>query len=78
MHADPSLKHSGFLLLYNPLQETITRTISVPLYYTGLSRSAMIREKEGVGRRYLLDENKATQLTFTLPAGGYTYFVIGK
>jgi hypothetical protein len=78
MHADPLQRNRGFLLLYNPLQEAITRTISVPLYYTGLSKSAMIREKEGVTRRYLLDENKVMRLTFSLPAGGYTYFVIGK
>ena len=78
MHADPLQRNRGFLLLYNPLQEAITRTISVPLYYTGLTKSAMIREKEGVTRRYLLDENKVMRLTFSLPAGGYTYFVIGK
>ena len=78
MHADPLQRNRGFLLLYNPLQEAITRTISVPLYYTGLTKSAMIREKEGVTRRYLLDENKVMQLTFSLPPGGYTYFVIGK
>lgn len=78
MHADPLQRNRGFLLVYNPLQEAITRTISVPLYYTGLTKSAMIREKEGATRRYLLDENKVMRLTFSLPAGGYTFFVIGK
>ena len=27
-------------MLYNPLKEKITRTIKVPLYYTGLTKSS--------------------------------------
>ena len=34
-------------MLYNPLKEKITRTIKLPLYYTGLTSEVKIGEKEG-------------------------------
>ena len=47
LHVNPQLKNKGLLMLYNPLKEKITRTIKVPLYYTGLATTARIMEKEG-------------------------------
>jgi tRNA A58 N-methylase Trm61 len=35
LHVNPTLKQKGFLLLFNPTKEKITRTIKVPLYYAG-------------------------------------------
>ena len=36
MHVNPQLPQKGFVLLFNPLPEEITREIELPLYYTGL------------------------------------------
>ena len=38
LHVNPKLKTKGLLMLYNPLKEKITRTVKLPLYYTGLDR----------------------------------------
>jgi len=76
MHVNPSLKTKGLIMLYNPLPEKISRTIKLPLYYTGLSHKARIREKEGVASEQILGRDYAVKLHFTLQPGAYTWFVI--
>ncbi len=75
LHANPMLKTKGLMMLYNPLKETITRTIKVPLYYTGLTDAAKVREKEGKSVRHKLNRDFTIDLTFTIPAEDYTWFV---
>ena len=76
MHVNPQCKEKALAVLYNPLPEPITRTLQLPLYYTGLTRTARIREQEGKPRRYTLDREYKVTLEVTLPAGGYTWFVV--
>lgn len=76
LHANPRLKTKGLLMLYNPLKEKITRTIQLPLYYTGFSTSAMVTEQEGVTKKYLLNRNYEIELTFTIAPESYTWFTI--
>ena len=76
LHANPSVKEKGLFMLYNPLKESITRTIKIPMYYTGLTRIARIREKEGGAQSYKLNRDFTVDYTFTLPAEGYSWFVI--
>jgi hypothetical protein len=45
MHVNPQLPVKGLVMLYNPLKQKITRTIKVPLYYTGLTQSATFLEQ---------------------------------
>jgi len=51
IHVDPQQKNKGFLMLYNPTKERITRTINVPLYYTGLTSSATFKEKGATAKK---------------------------
>ncbi len=76
LHVNPNLKTKGFVLLYNPLKEKITRTISLPLYYTGLTTTALVREKESIARKYVLDRNYTIQLTVSIAPESYTWFSI--
>ncbi|MCC8423601.1 alpha-galactosidase [Mucilaginibacter sp. UR6-11] len=76
LHVNPSLKTKGLVMLYNPLQSAITRTIKLPLYYSGLTRDARIREQEGVPHTYRLNRDYTVQLTFHIPSESYTWFVI--
>ncbi|QEC68627.1 alpha-galactosidase [Panacibacter ginsenosidivorans] len=76
LHVNPHLKTKGLLLLYNPLKEKITRTIKVPLYYTGLNSIADVSEKDKPAKRYQLNRNHTIDLTFTLEAEGFTWFII--
>ena len=76
MHVNPKEKERALAMIYNPLNEDITREITLPLYYTGLSKKAHIREQEGKARVYKLDGKQCVTLTVTIPARGYTWFVV--
>ena len=76
MHVNPSLEEKGFAMLYNPTGEDITRTISLPLYYTGLTKKAMISERGGKARKVRLDREYNAEVIVTIPANGYTWLII--
>ena len=63
-------------MVYNPLNEPITRTINVPLYYTGLSTKAIVKEKDGPPKVYDLNRKYEIQLSISIPANSYNWFVI--
>ena len=76
MHVNPQLKQKGFVMLYNPTNNKITRTIKLPLYYTGLTQTAIVKDKSGRSAKYTLDRNYAINLTFTIEPDTYTWFVV--
>lgn len=78
LHVNPQLPEKGLVLFFNPLNESLTRKVRLPLYYAGLNGSALIREREdGEATLYPLDRNDSVELTVTLPPRGLTWFVIG-
>ncbi len=76
MHVNPNEKEKGLALFFNPTDQPITREIELPLYYTGLTDVAQIREQEGKSVQYNLDSNRRVRLNVTIPANGYTWYVI--
>lgn len=76
MHVDPAGKEKGLATFYNPTDQDITRDIELPLYYTGLTQTANIREQEGKPVNYVISPNRTVHLTVKIPAKGYTWFVI--
>jgi hypothetical protein len=76
MHVNPQLKTKGLVMLYNPLKQKITRTITLPLYYTGLTDKAFIREKEGAPVQYALSREYSVRLKMTLQPESYTWLAI--
>lgn len=76
MHVNPNLKEKGFAMFYNPTDTVMVRTIKLPLYYSGLTQKARVREQEGKPVTYRLDRNYAIELKVTIPANGYTWYVI--
>ncbi|MNL14660.1 hypothetical protein D3C87_1356110 [compost metagenome] len=61
------------MMLYNPLKEKITRTIKIPLYYTGLISSAVLKEKGLATKKYTLNRNYEIEYIFTIAPEGYTW-----
>ncbi|WP_273213904.1 alpha-galactosidase [Runella zeae] len=76
IHVNPQLKQKGFVMLYNPTKEKMTRTIKVPLYYTGLTSAATFKEKGKVAKKYQLNRNYEVELTFTIEPENYTWFTV--
>jgi hypothetical protein len=76
MHVNPALKEKGFILLFNPLESSINREIVVPLYYTGLTGTATVREQENAPQRLNLNDRKEITLRAEIQANGFTWYVI--
>lgn len=76
LHVNPALKEKGLAMLYNPTSETIVRDITLPLYYTGLTKKARISERDGKSRTYRLDRNYNVTIRVTIAPHAYTWFVI--
>ncbi len=76
LHVNPELKEKGLLMLFNPLKKDITRTIKVPLYYTGLKDVAKIIFENGRTITQRLNRNYETEITVTIKAESYTWIII--
>lgn len=76
MHVNPSLGIKGLVMLFNPLKEPITRTIRLPLYYTGLTSQAMISEKGGPAKTYGLSRLFETEYRVTMAPESYTWLLV--
>jgi hypothetical protein len=76
LHVNPSLPERGLAVLWNPLPEMVEREVTLPLYYTGLSERARVRERDGVAQILPLDREYAVRVPVELPAGGFTWLVI--
>lgn len=76
IHVDPQLKSKALLMLFNPLKEPVSRTIKLPLYYTGLSDFANVIDEKGSARKYSINRDYTVDFSFTIPAEGYVWFVI--
>ena len=76
LHVDPSGETKGLLMVYNPLDEPITRRLTLPLYYSGIRGKAKVQEQEGKTKTYRVDKNYSISLEISIPANGYNYFVL--
>jgi hypothetical protein len=76
LHVNPRLKEKGMLVVFNPLNEAVTRTLRVNLYYTGLQGTAQFREKGGSPRPLELGRDYTVELPVTVPAQGMSWWVV--
>ncbi|NND06387.1 MAG: hypothetical protein HKN87_08400 [Saprospiraceae bacterium] len=75
LHVNPQLREKGLLLVFNPTDRLIRKKISVPLYYTGLSTHANVREKEGPLTRLKLDRKFEVELEIAVEPNWYNWYV---
>lgn len=76
MHVNPQLPNKGFVLLYNPLKQTISRKIKLPLYYTGLTEKANVSIQENAPKTYKLNRDFSIDLDISIPAESYIWLTI--
>ncbi len=76
LHVNPALEEKGMLVLFNPLEEEITRTIRVPLYYTGLTDTADIARFGENPQTFSLARDYSVELTVTIPAGDFVWYTV--
>lgn len=64
------------LVVWNPLDRAISKTLRVNLYYTGLTDTASIRADEGATRRYSIPRDYHVDIPVTVPANGMAWYVL--
>lgn len=74
LHIDPAAKtDSAIAILFNPLQEPITREITLPLYYANLTGTAALIDENGNETRLPLDALSRARITLTIPANRWRW-----
>ncbi len=76
MHVNPQLPQRALAMFYNPLPVEATRSIRLPLYYTGLTDTARIRQEDAAGQTVKLDREFGVTLPVTVPAQGCTWLIV--
>ncbi len=76
VHVNPTLEEKGLIVLFNPLNEEITRTIDIPLYYTGLSDTAKIARFDENAEEYMLARDYSVKMTVMIPANDFVWFTV--
>ncbi len=77
---DPTAETRGLAFFYNPTQEPITRSINVPLYYTGLKKSARVQLGDSdlnLGEPFNVELNEKCEanVEITIPAESYSWAI---
>ena len=76
LHVNPRLKTRALAMIHNPLDQAVEREILLPLYYTGLTNGARIREQAGKARRFKLARDYTVRVPVKIPARGRTWLVV--
>lgn len=76
LHANPSLREKGMLVVFNPSNEPITRQLRVNLYYTGLTDSARVRERDHDSKRFKLARDFTIDLPVTVLPQSMIWYTI--
>ena len=76
LHVNAQIAPCGLAMLYNPTRTVQRTTLKLPLYYTGVSEIARIREAEGAFQQYKIDRNYNVQIPIKMEAKSVNYLVI--
>jgi len=76
LHVNPQLREKGLLVVFNPLDEPVTRELRVNAYYTGLTETARVSERGGAAIQVTLGRDYTLALTVKLPPQGMNWFVL--
>jgi hypothetical protein len=76
LHVNPMLDTKGMLVVFNPLDREVTRTIRVNLHYTGLRDMAIVALRDSDPTRHEIARDGTIEVEATVPAGGMAWFTI--
>ena len=76
LHVNPKLEEKGMLVVFNPLDREVTTTLSVNLYYTGLTDTAKLTGAGGESVTLWLARDYTVPVEVTVPAGGMSWYTI--
>jgi len=75
LHVDPHGEEKGLLMLYNPLDIEIRKSIKLNLYYTGLKGPVQVSHEEGEWGKKELNPLQELEMEIRIPPGKWTWYV---
>jgi len=78
LHVNPTLDVPGMLVVFNPLAQEVTRTLRIPLHYTGIRGSVKVAERgqAPTAAQALPPGEESAAITVTVPAKGMNWFTL--
>ncbi len=76
LHVNPQLKEKGLLVVFNPLNQPVQKTLRVKLYYTGLTKAAHVSLQGQKAKTFKLSRDYTIELPVQVPAQGMTWCVV--
>ncbi len=76
MHVNAQTHEKALAMVFNPTDREQRTTLTLPLYYTGLTKKASIREQKNAPRDYKLSRDYKVTIPVSLPAKGITWFLV--
>ncbi len=73
LHVNPQLQIKGLAMIYNPTAKAVRDTLTLPLYYTGLTDTARIGEKDRDFTEYTLARDYSVSLPVEAAAFSVTW-----
>ena len=78
MHVNYRLKDRALAMVFNPTLSPLNRTLTLPLYYTGLTDTAWVQEQEDVssGAVHQLDRLYGVTVSVSVPPQSVTWLLV--
>ncbi|MDB6038882.1 MAG: hypothetical protein JWM99_2723 [Verrucomicrobiales bacterium] len=76
LHVNSQLAEKGLLMVFNPLDHLVEKTLKIPLHYTGQTEKVNVIHEDGQAQEYLLDRSESIELPVSLPAQSVTWYVL--
>jgi hypothetical protein len=75
LHVNPRLKHKGMIVVFNPTNDPVERTLPVNLYYTGLTETAQV-SSGGEQQEISIARDFTAPIPVAVPANGFAWYVL--
>lgn len=76
LHVNPMLENKGLAMIFNPNKIVVEKDLILPLYYTGLTETARIRDRGGKVKKVKLDREYRVRIQVKVPPEKYTWLLI--
>jgi len=76
MHVNPDLAEKGLIMLFNPTDEIIKKTLEIPMYYTDVHTIAQVSHEGKNPKEYTVNRNYTLPLKVEIAPNGYTWYLI--
>lgn len=76
LHVNSNLKHKALAMVYNPIDRSVKDALVLPLYYTGLTEIAKVRQQYRPAKSYKLDRRYGVEIAVEMGPNSFTWFVV--